>query len=263
MKSKRDKYITLILVVIALITFTGLSVLADYAADEDWTGTFTSKSEKEKLESICPKTRMSTDCFKCHVAPDFSLKETDPYRIYDLPWGTDIVEGKLYYKIGDLVASQPLQNVFKYMSWHPEFEELIIELHSPGGSLAEAWKAVSLISEAQAKGIKVTTRVYGLAASAAFVIFCAGDEREVGRLSEIMHHELWTFTFLSIDTPSSKEQEALTLRHLQTTIHTWLISKCRKSISLDELDKLVKHKDYWMNGQDAIDAGFADKFIGE
>jgi ATP-dependent protease ClpP protease subunit len=222
---------------------------------------------EEQSPTYCPKTLISDNdkCLTCHVAPTFELREADPYAKYKLPWNTKIINGKLIFKLSGVVRSNEVQDAFEYLAWHPEFNEIIIEIHSPGGSLAEAWKIVSIMSEAQARGIKVTTKAYGFAASAAFVVFCAGDmgNRQIGRLAEIMHHELWTFTFLSIDTPSSKENEAKTLRHLQDTIHKWLLTRCTKEMTIDDLNDLVHHKDYWMNSQDAIEAGFADKYVGE
>ena len=61
-----------------------------------------------------------------------------------------------------------------------------------------------------------------------------------------------------IDTPSKKEDEAKVFRHLQDTIHNWLVTRSTNELTKDEIDAWVRHKDYWMNGKDVIELGFAD-----
>ena len=231
---------------------------------------YTGYPEKDETKAVenpktwCPRTLISDNnrCMDCHVIPDFKLKEAKPGRGLTLPFHTKLVDGKLRFYLEDIISNN-VQDFFDYLSWHPEYKEVIIEINSPGGSLWHAWKIVSLIQQAQRRGIQVTTICHGMAASAGFIVFAAGDigHRFVGPLTETLHHELWTVTWLKVETPSSKEEEAKTLRHFQDSIHNWLVTRCTKKITKEELDDMVRHKDYWMNGQDCIDAGFADGYI--
>jgi len=223
------------------------------------------EEEEDKIESICPKTRIKDNsrCMDCHVYPDFGIKEADHDRYYKLPWGAKLVDGKLYMTITTIYDTQ-VQDFFNYAYHHPEFKHVVVEIHSPGGNLVNAWKIIGLIREAQARGLVVETRCYGMAASAGFMIFLAGDigHRYVSATAELMTHELWTFKFFDFATPSSKEQEAEVLRHFQDTIHEWMVTRCTKEITKEELDKKVKHRDYWLNGSQMIEVGFAEHGIG-
>jgi ATP-dependent protease ClpP protease subunit len=224
----------------------------------------TIEKDKKEVEAFCPKTRISDNklCFSCHVAPDFGLREAKPHRDKDMPWDTKIIDGKPYY-IVDTVADDNVQDFFNYVYWHPEYRHVVIEVHSPGGGLLDAWKIVGLMDEAKSRGITVETRCYGLAASAGFLIFVNGTmgSRFVNKTAELMHHELWSFRFFDFASPSKKEDEAEVFRHLQDTIHNWLVTRSTKTITKEELDEWVRHKDYWMNGAEAIELGFADGAI--
>ena len=102
------------------------------------------------------------------------------------------------------------------------------------------------------------TRAY--CASAAFMVFVAGDKRIVEPTAYIMTHELWTLAFLKLETPTSKEHEAKTMRMFQDTINEWLAS--RSGVSKKKLDEMVQHKDWWMSGKDAVTKWkFADGYI--
>ncbi len=232
--------------------------LAVHAGDQE-------SEPNEKPELFCPKTKISDNdrCMDCHVIPDFALKEIKPNNRLDIPTNANVHENVFTYYMDGAVEYGSFRRAVEWLRWHPQYNEIVIELHSPGGSLATAWKLVGMLEGLRSQGYHITTRVEGFAASAAFIIFQAGDIREIGPLAETMHHELWTVTWLSVDTPSSKEDEAKVLRHLQTTVHKWLVTRCSKPITVEELDDLVHKKDYWMNSEDVLEAGFADRYIGE
>lgn len=221
---------------------------------------------EQKPEMFCPKTKISDNdkCFECHAKPDFKLKEAAPDRLMNLPTGARYIEGKLYY-IVDIMSADYIQRLFEYVRWHPEIRHVIMEVHSPGGSLLDAWKIIGLMSEAESQGIIVETRCYGFAASAGFLVFVGGTigHRYCNPNAEFMHHELWTFRFFDLSSPSKKENEAEVLRHLQDTVHEWLVTRATKPITKDQLDDLVKFKDYWMRGREVIELGFADGEIGK
>ena len=223
------------------------------------------KEEKES-PTYCPKTLISDNsmCMECHTAPSFKLKQASPAEGLKLPWGVEYVEGgKLRYMVNS-ISSGSVQQLFDYVYWHPEFQHVVLEIHSGGGSLMDAWKIVGIIREAQAKGILVETRCYGLAASAGFVVFVAGDigHRYVNKHAELMTHELWTFKFIDIATPSTKEQEADILRHFQDNVHDFLVDRCTGAVTKEELDEKVKYTDWWLTGEEMVGAGFAEHFVG-
>jgi len=229
-----------------------------------------STTEEESLKSICPKTQMADKCLYCHVAPSFKLKEADPNAIYDYPFvGANHkfhfqfdTNGKpiaAYFVMTDVDAFD-LQKVMNYLDRHG-VNRLIIELFTPGGSLMDAYKSVGLIRHWQSQGNIVETRCYGLAASAGFLIFASGTRgaRFIAPQAELMWHELQTLTVFNVESPSDKEDEAKVLRHLQDGANSWLAEVSGKTKK--EIDELVYKKEFWINGIEAVEFGFADSLL--
>jgi ATP-dependent Clp protease protease subunit len=230
-----------------------------------------SESDADKREeySICPKTKMKNKCFHCHTAPTFALKVADPHVIYDYPtlqkfrfiFDKEGNPNKAYFVLKDIDA-EDLQVVMQYCDQH-SIDYLIVELFSPGGSLLDAYKMVGLIRNWQAEGKIFETRCYGFAASAGFLVFASGDKglRFVSPQAELMWHELQALELFNIASPSDKEDEAKVLRHLQDTANSWLAEVSGKT--KEEIDNLVRKKEYWINGKEAIEAGFADSLLSK
>ena len=113
----------------------------------------------------------------------------------------------------------------------------------------------------QEQGNIIETRVYGYCASAGFLIFASGTKgnRFVAPQAELMWHELQTFEFFNQSTPSSKEEEARVLRHLQDTANSWLAEV--SNLTKQQVDELVKYKELWITGVQAVEYGFADALL--
>ena len=216
----------------------------------------------------CPKTLITDNdrCLGCHVAPSFRLKESFADEHLDYPsgvkilnYGTDDAYG---YYVLTAISTNEVTNYLRYLDRH-EIHRAIVEIYSPGGSLFAAWKIKGLFDEWIAEGNIVETRVLGFAASAGAIVFCAGSDgyRVANSQAELMFHELWTFKYLDISSPSDKEDEARVLRHLQDTINSWLAT--RGDLTKDELDARMRKKEYWINGAEAFEIGFVDRLIGK
>jgi len=218
-----------------------------------------SESELPPLKfSICPKTLMRDSCLTCHAYPSFVLKEIGPNARYDYPVaGMKITDDVAYYVLSDINATE-VQRVFDYVLWHPVVRKIIIEVHSPGGSLFDAYKIVGMMQHMMSLGYTIETRVYGFAASAGFMVAASGSNghRFVSPTAELMWHELMSFSLFSIDTPSDSEEKARVLRHLQDTANEWL-AKVSK-MTLVEINDKIRKREFWMNGSQAIKYGFAD-----
>jgi len=208
------------------------------------------KSEEKKQE--CPFTKMQEKCLYCHTVPSFALKEVAPDATLSYPNSNTKIIGKVgYYFLEDIDADR-VRAFFEYISWH-DVDHIVIEIQSPGGSLFNAWRIVGLMDYWKSKGYVIETRVHGFAASAGFLIFANGSlgHRFASKTCELMWHELTTFKFFAIEGPSDKEDEARTLRHLQTTANTWLAA--RSKLSAEEWDKRIRKKEWWCNGKQAKD----------
>lgn len=246
------------IVLIVLVVLLSFSTLA-YAEEE----------KEKKKESICPISKINADCLQCHVLrikdgkPVFGLKEIkqDAYRQY--PSGTQVIDGKGYYLVGEITngESNLIRDHFDYLKSH-NIKYTVFDVHSPGGSLFAAWRIKGLMDEFESEGGIIETRTRGFAASAGAILFVAGTKgyRIINAQAEIMFHELWSVKFLDISTPADKEDEARVLRHLQDTISSWLAT--RGKLSKDELDQRMRKKEFWLSGKEAFENGFADKLVG-
>lgn len=235
----------------------GVVMLPDCARAEP----ATTEEEPPKDDGVarCPYTTMTDQeqCLNCHAeGRDFKrIKETSPHDLFDYPPNLKIHQDdqgryglfNLEGAIGDYTPSM-LERAFRYLRRH-DVNRMVIDIDSPGGSVFAGWKTKEVIDYYQKNGFDVVTQVRSIAASAAFTIFCAADTRLISPTAELMQHELWTFSFLSLDTPSDSEHKAKILRHIQETITVWLAS--RAGMTKEELSDKIKKKEYWLNGAQA------------
>lgn len=225
--------------------------------------------EKASPDVFCPTTLFTDNskCMDCHQMVNkngvakFGLKEIPLSAAFSgNPYDVEIIQERqggppvAYLEITG-VGARKLREIADYLLWHPQIKKLIIELHSGGGSIMEAWRAIGIIKEMQLAGVHVETRVYGLAASAGAVLFVAGDTRLVNPNAEIMIHKVWTFTMFDIKTPDSSQDQADVLKHFQDNINSFL--RERTNLSEDQLDNKIFKKDWWMTGAEAIELGIA------
>ena len=226
-----------------------------------------SKQKSLVVKGICPKTQVvgdAGDCFRCHVPITFKLKEADPCDGLIMP-GADVRARCKDSKVESLIwfVSINSSEAERIFAWAKErnIKYLIFEIQSPGGSLFEAWRIVGMMQEFQKQGGVIETRCYGFAASAGFLILASGSKgyRYASSTSHLMWHELMSLSLFRIDTPSSSEETSKILRKLQNIANTWLSTVSK--MSKDEIDQMVKNKEFWMTGEEALQKGFIDKLL--
>jgi ATP-dependent protease ClpP protease subunit len=250
-------------VALAVLCLVGVGY-ADEGADAE---------EKEVQHGFCPVTNIvgeASDCLKCHAVylkdgkPIYGLKEVGPYCNMSLPASTEIVyvNGKPvpYYYLTN-ISSYEIKKLVDWLGWHPEFKHVIIEIQSPGGSLFDSSRIVGLLDSLKERGVTVETRVYGFAASAGFYVFVNGSKgyRHIAPEAQLMWHELLTFDIFNVSGPSDKEDEARVLRHLQDTVNSRIAAV--SNMTKAELDALIRKKELWCNGTQAVEHGFADGIV--
>jgi ATP-dependent protease ClpP protease subunit len=230
-------------------------------------------AEEEKQEKgICPKTKMTESCLSCHIAPSFKLKETTLDAHLQYPDGMKFLNYPNnpigYLTVGEIDSgiSDRVWRAFEYCKKH-QVKYMILDVHSFGGGVFEAWRIKSFIDEFVAEGGIVETRLRGMALSAGAIVFVAGTKgyRIANCQSEFMLHELGLYKgglfYIEKVTPSSAEEEANILKHLQKTITDWFAT--RGNLSVKELEAKIKMKEFWLSGREAYECGFVDKLIGE
>jgi len=219
--------------------------------------------EKSPEGAKCPVTTLTDQgtCYDCHEIRQVDdkwkwvIKLRKFHELTDAYYHEDfvrIINGEVegYYNMDGSVSVMAFKVFSNYM-YQIGVKRVTIDISSGGGSLIDGWEICSLIQQMSNQGIKVTTQVRAYCASAAFLILVSGDIRLVEPTAYLMTHELWTLAWLKLDTPSSKEDEAITMRMFQDVIHEWLAE--RSGITKEELDKRVRHKDWWMSGKAAVE----------
>ena len=230
------------------------------------TGAMAQDKDKPPPKVQCPKTTMQEDCLKCHIVGNFKVRETLPDAHLSYPntntkilgWETTKTYG--YFSLKE-ISDDAIRDFFRYLDQH-RLNMAIVEIHSPGGALFDAQRIVNIMLEWQSKGNIIETRLYGIAASAGFYIFQAGNKRLVSPNADLLWHEIRTIEGWGLPrvmTPSDKEQEAKVFRHLQDIRNNWLATRCK--LTKEKIDELIKYKDWWMSGKQAIEFGFADGYI--
>lgn len=214
----------------------------------------------------CPTSHITNNhlCLNCHVRGNFKVRETPLDAVFEYPNRNTKIRSQIgetygYFYLEEIDASEFRETLDYFYSYN--FKKMVVDIQSPGGSLFCAWRIKGMIDEAISRGITVQTRLYGIAASAGFLIFCAGNERVVTPTAEGMWHEISVGEWLTVKTPSDKEDEALVLRHLQTTANEWMASKASK-ITKNDLDRKTRKKEFWINGKEMFEMGFATQMIG-
>jgi ATP-dependent protease ClpP protease subunit len=207
----------------------------------------------ETSRSVCKsKYAFSTDCTACHLPPTGEVAEKLPDDVK--------LHGDQAYLYVEAIDFQRLRDRFLALKKRP-VKTIVIDLYSHGGSLFDALAMVALIGEEQKAGRTVEIRARGIVASAGLVIMVSGTEgrRFIDKHSLVMFHELSSFKFFAVETPSDKEEEAKIFRMIQDKVNSYIGS--RSKISADELCEKIKKKEFWMDAETTVKYGFADQII--
>lgn len=133
-------------------------------------------------------------------------------------------------------------------------DNITIHLNSVGGDL---YAGLAIYNRLKALPASITTINDGLAASAASIIFQAGDTRKVHAGSNIMVHQAAGFLFgyyqLNDLNQVSKQLRAAN----KTAINVYAEASGRDT---DEIKRMVD-AETWLTGDEAVEAGLADELI--
>jgi len=234
-------------------------------------GGITNPVEKEDSGGECPVTKVKgkiAACLTCHTLKtngqtvSWGLKEVDLFAEYDTPYGTSfkLVDDKVvgWYNFSDVNASR-VREILEYY-YNRRVAKMVINVDSFGGSAFDGNAIVSLFESYIGRMI-IETRVESYALSAGLLVFAAGHDghRYVSPMATLMWHEIAYVAFLRKVTPASSEQDAIIMRGFQNVANEYLAKRSEKT--KEEIDAKVLHLDWWFNGMEALEMGFADKLL--
>lgn len=133
-------------------------------------------------------------------------------------------------------------------------KNITLRVNSPGGSVFDGLSIYERLKQHKAK---VTVYVDGLAASIASIIALAGDEIVIGEGSFFMVHA----PMAGVQGNASEMQEMIDV--LDKIENQMIGIYARKTkLSTAEISKMLM-KDTWINSEEAISMGFADRLSNE
>lgn len=133
-------------------------------------------------------------------------------------------------------------------------DPITIVFNSPGGNVWSGLAIYDAVMALKDEGIKFTTVVRGMAASMAGVLLQAGDERVIGKNAYILIHEV---SDIAAGTTSELEDELKLTKRLQARLLKILAE--RSTLSEKEIEKKWKKNDWWLDADESVELGFADK----
>lgn len=184
------------------------------------------------------------------------------------------MKNKKYYQI-DLNSESKIADIFIYgeiTSWpwlnsdvsaynivkeidSLDVDEINVYINSPGGEVAEAVAIYSALKRSKAK---VTTFCDGFACSAASIIFCAGEERVIGKLAMLMIHNAMSYVgYANADELRKVADDTEKIN--KSSIEAYK-SVC--SLSEDEITRLM-NEETWLTADEALNYGFATQIAEE
>jgi len=211
-------------------------------------------------------TGKMSSCLTCHqvVGGMWFLKDADPRGVEEWPSYLEArIEGGKVVPVYTLstINDSTLHEIYNFMARYPYHKKIIVDLQTGGGSIFDAQRVVAYIERMKSNGVTVQTEVNGIAASAGFYIFLSGSDgyRLIHPFAQLMFHEMWSFTFWAIETPSSTEEKARIYRYIQDTMNAYISE--RSGVSIEELEERIENREFWLNGKDAVAAKYADGFV--
>lgn len=133
-------------------------------------------------------------------------------------------------------------------------DEIDLRIQSGGGSVLEGWAVANALKHHPAK---VHARVEGMAASMASVIACAADTVSMPRNAYLMIHNVTSF---AIGDSNDLRSQADLVDKLGNDIAAFYSNRTGKPV---EEIKALMDATTWMDGDEAVAAGFADTVLPE
>ncbi len=134
--------------------------------------------------------------------------------------------------------------------------KITVHLNSCGGDL---YAAAAIHNRLKSMRAEVTTVNDSLAASAASLIFMAGDTRRMHKGSNLMIHGAASFLFGPYNEQALEAEQKMVKAHnrVAAKIYAERTGKPEK-----EILKTMKGEK-WLTGEEAVEEGFADEVVGE
>lgn len=135
-----------------------------------------------------------------------------------------------------------------------ESSDIEVEINSPGG---DTFAGVTMYNALRASGKNVTTKAMGVAASAASLVFMAGDKRVMPANTMLMIHDPWMVT---VGNAAELRDAADMLDKVGSSVRSTYAA--RSGLDDAKLTEMLS-KDTWLTADEALANGFATEVVEE
>lgn len=133
-------------------------------------------------------------------------------------------------------------------------KSLTVEINSPGG---DVFAALAMYNALRTSGKEIVTKAMGVAASAASLVFMAGDKRIMPKNTHLMVHNPWSFAAGNAD---ELRETAETLDKIGASLKA---TYAARSGMKDEDVAAMLAKDTWLSADESLEMGLATEVIDE
>lgn len=131
---------------------------------------------------------------------------------------------------------------------------LTVEINSPGG---DVFAALAMYNALRASGKEIVAKVMGVAASAASLVFMAGDKRVMPKNTHLMVHNPWSFAVGNAD---ELRETAETLDKIGASLKATYAA--RSGMKDEDVDAMLA-KDTWLSADESLEMGLATEVIDD
>lgn len=160
------------------------------------------------------------------------------------------------YNFVDAVGSSSVKSCVTVLEeWERRSKDPItIVFNSAGGQVFHGLALYDAITAIKDKGVKVDTVARGMAASMGGILFQAGDERVIGSNAYVLIHEISDITAGAM---ADIEDHVDFIKRVQK--RCLAILSDRSTLSAKDIEKRWKKTDWWIDADEAVALGFADR----
>lgn len=179
-------------------------------------------------------------------------------RLNDIvnPWTADELIGDIERTYGAKAVADNLMVGGFMATDEGALEVLVLDLHTPGGSVLDGYRVHQSLMSMRERGVKVIANVNTLAASMGSVIIMAADEINIVQGGRIMIHE-------AAQTVSGNAADhARAAKNLDEMSDEIAAVYANRTGSPVEDMRALMRAETWMGAKEAVERGFADAIIG-
>ena len=187
---------------------------------------------------------------------DLEILEQD--RARQVIESSSIYRGEFLFlgQVDELRCHSIAEKMDQWSQNHPG-QPITMMINSQGGHVTDGLAFYDIIRDVLApRGPHIRTVGTGMVASMGGILLQAGDERLVTRHCRMLIHEVQALVAGSF---SKLEDDMKFNETLQNDCLRILAS--RSTLSADDIRNRWKHKDWWLNAQETVDLGFADRIV--